>query len=119
MWTTHQGSAGALSPQECLALLATPGHGLLDLARHPLAEPVRLAFRLVGHRLLLEPVPGSVPLDALVPADATLEVDATDARARRGWHVVVNGRVAAADDGELVLDPDHVTGFRLVPTRSA
>ena len=119
MWTTRPGSPHALTPEQCLTLLATPGRGRLDLSRHPLAEPVRLRYHLVGHDLLLRPAPVGALLDALVAADVTLEVDATDAHAHRGWHVVVNGRVTAAEDGTLVLRPVHVTGFELSSRRSA
>lgn len=119
MWTTRQGSPHGLASEECLRLLATPGQGLLDLSRHPLAEPVRIGFRLVGDALLLHPAPVGALLDALVAADVTLEVDATADDALSGWHVVVTGRVRSLADGELLLQVTHVSGFLLSPSPAA
>lgn len=119
MWTHGSSSSGVLSWQQCLRLLDTPGSGLLNLTRHPLAEPVRLSFQLVAEDLLLRPAPAPALLAALMSADVVLEVDATDDRARSGWHVVVVGRVEPTGGGHLVLRPSDVSGFRLVPTRSA
>lgn len=119
MWTLDSGSLGALSPQECLRLLVTPGEARVNLTRHPLPEAVPLDYALEGSALLLHHVPGGRLGAALAEADVTVEVGATDRYARTGWRVVVTGRAEATGNGVLRLEPSDVSGYRIASRRTA
>lgn len=119
MLTFDSGSLGALSPQECLGLLAVPGEAQVNLTRHPLPEPLPLGFALEDDALLLHPEPAGPLAAALVEADLTVEVGATDRHARTGWRVVVTGRAEPTGNGALRLIPTDVSGYRIASRRTA
>lgn len=119
MQTFDAGSLGALSPQECLRLLAVPGEAQVNLTRHPLPEPLPLGFELEDDTLLLRPEAAGPLVVALVEADLTVEVGTTDRYARSGWRVVVTGRAEATGDGALRLLPTSVSGYRITLRQTA
>lgn len=112
MWTLDSGSMGPMLAEECFQLLAGAGHGLVNLNRHPLPSPVRVAFRLDGSRVDLLPENDREDRSLLAYSDVTLEVEATDLRSHTSWRVVVTGSV----DEDLVLHPTDVSGYRLTAT---
>lgn len=106
---------GALSTQECLALLGTTGLGRLGFTERALPAVRPVTFAVDDGFLVLR---GSPPeafrsLDRQIVA---LEIDDIDPVTRGGWHVVVVGKVTrSAADGTIPLfhvPLDHVSGDR-------
>ena len=130
----------ALTPDECRALLRSRPVGRVVFvdARGPVALPVNHVVD--GDTIVFRTAASSSVLASKYASQVGFEVDDFDETERRGWSVLVNGRIALVEDpaelrrvealgvtpwsegprtSYLRLDIRTITGRRLVPDESA
>jgi nitroimidazol reductase NimA-like FMN-containing flavoprotein (pyridoxamine 5'-phosphate oxidase superfamily) len=93
-------SAGlqVLSPDECIALLASVPIGRIVYTDRALPAVQPVNFHLDGERIVIRTSSGSTLAVAATNAVVAFETDEYDARTGRGWSVTAVGRARTVDD---------------------
>ncbi|MET0729276.1 MAG: pyridoxamine 5'-phosphate oxidase family protein [Acidimicrobiales bacterium] len=118
-----------LDRDECLRLLGSDEIGRLAFVDGHAATIVPVNYRMDGDAVVFRSDPGA-KLDAGARASVSFEIDSFDRAHRRGWSVVVSGRLEEVTPydaatynrvHELPVEPwacgDKVHWVRIVPSR--